>query len=161
MRLGEEVRGVVELGSERPGEKPSLYEDKLSVTHLFLEEGMLGFVGLSLLISGDEGFAGGFGELDGTTVAEVEAAGLEFGAIEEGEAEAFDPGTEFFHQVESERLASRPVGVEEADEGIEANCGEGGDAVVPKERVEKGKGCVDGVSRRSAVAAVEGKRRAD
>ena len=47
------------------------------------------------------------------------------------------PGPEFFHQIERQRGAIRSVRMEEADEWIEPDTGQRGDAIVPHQRVEK------------------------
>lgn len=112
-------------------------EDELAVAHFFFEEGVGGFFGFALLVGGDEGFAGGFGQLHRAAFAGGELAGFEFASVEEGQGEALHPGAKFLHQIEGERFAAGAVGMEVADEGVESGGGEGGHAIVAEEGVEK------------------------
>ena len=67
-----------------------------------------------------------------------EMVGLDLLPVDQRDGETVgQPRAKFFHQVEGERRAIGTVGMEKADERVEADAGQRGDAIVPHQRVEK------------------------
>ena len=75
----------------------------------------------------DEGLSGGIGHLDGPAIPEFEIAGDDLLAVDQGQHEPVgNQGAELFHQVQGEGRFSGPVGMEEADGGVQPGRRTGG-----------------------------------
>jgi hypothetical protein len=124
---------------------------------LLVEEWVGDLVALAFLVRFEDGAAPIVGEADAAGGFGLEVGRTELGAVEEAEGKPVgEEGAEFLHEVEGEAGSAGPVGVEEADGGIETDAFEGGLDIVGEEGVEEGEEGVDGVSWGSAVAAGEG-----
>ena len=115
------MRGVLAAFADGAGEQSRLDERQLAVTDFPLEERMGDLLDLALLVSGDGRLARLIREFDGAAIAGCEVVGFQLASVEQRDGEAFDPGAEFFHEIEGEGFAAGAMGVEVTDERIEAD----------------------------------------
>ena len=117
-------------GPQRPRQEFGLDKHELPVADFFLKQRVNGLLLLTLLVGRDQGFACNLGQFHRAAIPGDEMHAFEFPAIQEGQSQTFDPRPKLLHQVQRQRLPTRPVGVQEADKRVEAGGGQRGDAIV-------------------------------
>lgn len=134
-----------------------LDEGHLAQAQILVEQRVLQPLLLALLVGADDRFAAGLGELDRPPFPSPEVLGADLLSVDQRDGQAVgQPGPEFLHQIERQGRPVRPVGVQKADERVEAGGGQGGDAVVSDQGVEEREQAVDPVPRRASGAVAEG-----
>jgi len=147
--------------AQRAGEQTALNKDKLGIAHFFSEERMRDLLCFALLVGGYEELASQLGQLHRAAVTDDEVRGFQLAAVHEGKSDPLNPRSKLFHEIERERFSAGAVGVEKADERIEADRGERRCAIMSKQRVEKRQQTVERIAGGAAASAVEGKLRAE
>ena len=94
---------------------------------------------LALLPGGEHRLPAVIRQEHGAAVAGLEISCAELPAINEGKRQPIGQnGPQFLHQVKRQARAARPVAVEKADSGIEADTFGSTAAIMRQERVEEG-----------------------
>ena len=136
------------IPSQDTSQKPGLHEEMARNGDLLLKHRMLEGFPFSLLIGFDDGLPTVRCEFDGTSFADDEIPRPDLLAIDKRNDEPIrEPGTKFFHEIESQSRTVGPLDMEKADERIKAGRRQSGDAIVPDERIEEGEQAVHTVER--------------
>src|SRR6266542_1326439 len=122
-----------------PGQNPCLHEGQLRHPQTLVEQWMIQTLLLTFLIRFDDEFAPGLRELDRAAFPFPEMLRSDLLTVDQRDGQSIrQPRSKLLHQIQRQRWTIRTVDVQVAHKRIESRRGEGRDAVMPDEGVEKG-----------------------
>lgn len=147
---------VRQVAAQVARQNPRLDERHLRQPKILLQQRMRERVLFALLIGLNHQFAARLSKLHHATFPPGEVLGRNLLAVDQRDGQPVgQPGPEFFHQIEGQRWAVWPIGVQKAHKRVEPHAGQGGHAVMPEQRIEERQQTIDAVERRTAAARRE------